>query len=412
MVSLLLLCAAMSGCRDGAVGDDRIELVLITGGGTLGESSRAMARQFEQDHPHIRVRVVSTPGKQYYVKSLTMIAGRAPVDVMWLGQGFGMFASRGALLDLAPFIEADPAFNLDDYFERVVDWYRYENQLYGIPTGIDVEVLGYNREHFEQAGLASPDLNWTIDDLVAAGQQLTPQSSPNGRRERIGLGFDVIPLAYYGLRLLTPDDRAFGLNTPMARDWLVLNRRFREEEPILAARGDRESMDRLGSFIGGRISMMSVYTWDLADLEAQMKSPWDVVPVPLGPDGKRRAWASSAGFSIPHHSKHPQEAWLLLKYLVSASFQEQAMDKSIPALKSLQKGFVEIGGGSTNRQAFLDSLDYLEPTPRIGALGEVAAEWRYWRDRSLLGQIEPAEALTQAERQINRILAYHQRQIQ
>lgn len=408
IAALCSACAfAFCGCGEQDAESTEIELVLVTIGGQTGDTTREMARRFERDHPGIRVRVVVTPGQHYYVKSLTMVAGRAPVDVLWLGQGFGMFAARGALMDLTPLIEGDADFALDDYFQPVVDWYRYDEKLYGIPTGIDVEVLGFNRTHFHEAGLPEPNAAWTVHDMIAAGKRLTPAAEPGVQRTRMGLGFEQIPPEYYGLQLLTPDDTAFALNTPLGNEWLAMNQRYSVQEPILAARGDRESMDRLGAFIGGQVSITPVYTWDLVPLAAQMREPWDVTPVPVGPNGVRRAWASSAGFSIPYHSKHPQEAWLLLKYLASEAFQEQAINTRIPALTSLQPRFLAADDAPENRQVFLDSLEFLQPTPRIGALQEVTAEWQYWRERSILGQLPSEQALAEAERNINRILEYH-----
>ena len=44
--------------------------------------------------------------------------------------------------------------------------------MYGIPKDKDTVCLVYNKEMFDQAGVAYPDENWTWDDLVDASQKI------------------------------------------------------------------------------------------------------------------------------------------------------------------------------------------------------------------------------------------------
>src|SRR5688572_11156915 len=83
------------------VDDGRVHLVMATPAGLADRPHYENAvRRFAEDHPDVDVEIIEIPGN-YYQKLLVMIAGRNPPDLMWMGQGFGEFARRGAFLDVS-----------------------------------------------------------------------------------------------------------------------------------------------------------------------------------------------------------------------------------------------------------------------------------------------------------------------
>jgi multiple sugar transport system substrate-binding protein len=82
-------------------------------------------------------------------------------------------ATITATLDLQPLIDADATFRLADYPPALLAPFRQGDGLYGLPAGVDFRVLHYNRTAFAAAGVAPPSATWTLEDLLAAAQQLT-----------------------------------------------------------------------------------------------------------------------------------------------------------------------------------------------------------------------------------------------
>src|SRR5690606_12070767 len=68
---------------------------------------------------------------------------------------------------------------LNDAFTRI-------NQLFVQPLVFSPIVLGYNKEHFRDAGLMEPDSSWTWDHVEKAAIQLT------NKRDRHGLFFHIL----------------------------------------------------------------------------------------------------------------------------------------------------------------------------------------------------------------------------
>jgi multiple sugar transport system substrate-binding protein len=79
--------------------------------------------------------------------------------------------------------------DVNDYWPGALKTTSFEDHVYGFPRDIGMEVLYYNKDHFDEAGLDYPDENWTWDDLRAAAEALTITAA-SGRVERYGLGME------------------------------------------------------------------------------------------------------------------------------------------------------------------------------------------------------------------------------
>ena len=110
-----------------------------------------------------------------------------------------------------------------------------------------------------------------------------------------------------------------------------LEKKYKVSPPIslIMARGLNEM------FEAGKIAMSISYTWTLREFRKACNFGWDIA---LLPRGKVRAhWMSTAGHAISSQTKHPEEAWLLLKFLSSKEAQIMAMDSTVPTLVELNE---------------------------------------------------------------------------
>jgi ABC-type glycerol-3-phosphate transport system substrate-binding protein len=70
------------------------------------------------------------------------------------------------VLDLEPLLAADPAFDLDDFYPLALDTLRQEGRLKGLPSEVDLVVIYYNKDLFDQADVSYPATGWTRDDFL------------------------------------------------------------------------------------------------------------------------------------------------------------------------------------------------------------------------------------------------------
>lgn len=386
-------------------GTEQVVLRVITAGGPNRIVETEVARKFMEKHPRIRVEFLQAPGRDYYVKSLAILAAGGDLDLLWMGSGFGLFAWRDALLPLDDFIRNDPEFPFAEYNPLAVGWYRHRGALLGLPYGIDVQAMAYNRQIFDAAGVPYPVADWTFQDFVDISRKLTAYGAAHPGVFRFGAGIDKIPPFYFGLSLITEDGERSGLQGQAAQDWLQTNVELLRDG-VMTRVGAQGTLDRLGEFVQGRIAMVEAYTWDMADLRNRAKFPWALQVNPRSKDGQLVGWASSSGFAISARTKHPQEAWLLLKEMVGADMQLGLMEATIPARKDLQGRYLqEMGLEESNLKALLEMLPGMRTPTRVPELLEASQELDYWFELALQGQTSPAEIAPQIEDGINKILS-------
>jgi multiple sugar transport system substrate-binding protein len=149
-----------------------------------------VADAFMAANPDIKIEIWSQPWGDYFTKIQTLwAAGDASVipNVMFLSPVVN-YAADGVLENLDPFIEAS-SYPTSDYWPGLLDFGMYDGHVYGFPHDIGLEVLYYNKDIFDEAGVEYPNENWTWDDLMAAAETLTVVEA-SGRVSRHALGME------------------------------------------------------------------------------------------------------------------------------------------------------------------------------------------------------------------------------
>jgi multiple sugar transport system substrate-binding protein len=77
---------------------------------------------------------------------------------------------------MEPFLSADPDVNKKDFYSAVLDQFAYQGQLWGLPGSVTVNLVNYNKDLFDAAGLDYPAMDWTTSDFLQAAVDLTQSS--------------------------------------------------------------------------------------------------------------------------------------------------------------------------------------------------------------------------------------------
>ncbi|MCB0031572.1 MAG: extracellular solute-binding protein, partial [Anaerolineales bacterium] len=143
-----------------------------------------VADAYMEANPNVTVELWAQPWGDYFTKLQTLWAAgddEAIPDVLFLSP-VPQYAADGVLEPLDSYIDAS-GYDVGDYWNGAIDIMKYDGNIYGFPRDIGLEVLYYNKDHFDEAGLDYPDASWTWDDLRAAAEALTITSA-SGRVER------------------------------------------------------------------------------------------------------------------------------------------------------------------------------------------------------------------------------------
>lgn len=404
----LVFVPLLGGCRREQPDTGIIELTYADAiSATTDKTVKAALSEFMREHPHIRVRRVSVAG-DYYSKLMVMIAGNTAPDVMWMGAGFGEFARRGAFLDISPM---ERELKPDEYFSSVIDWYRLDKKLYGFPYGIDCMVIAYNKDLFRKAKVPFPREDWKLDDFVKISRALMEPQRARKTPEYFAFGSfgsESLEIGTFGAQLLSADNQKCLLASPQGIEAMQFNYDLKERYRVSAgpSAGSDGGLNISQDFKLGKLAMVTMATWDLPTFQKEIKSfDWDVV---LPPKGKRRAvWASSSGLAVYARTPHPREAMLLLKHLASPPLQLQLGigTGAVPTHRATaQKWLRVMKRPPENLKAFVETVPFLEPKPRVVALSQINSEYERARERVLLKRATPTQGMRDAARKIDKII--------
>lgn len=157
----------------------------------LEESLAGVFRRFSADNPGWTIEhmpLVGTPVEQLQkVQLLTM--GSNP-DLFTVDASVPSYVGNGWLEPLDRLVERD-GVDLSHFTGAMLDSFLYRDSLWAIPVFANIDMIVYNKDLFDEAGVPYPperwgDPTWTWDAMIAKAQQLTKLDS-RGRFEQIGL---------------------------------------------------------------------------------------------------------------------------------------------------------------------------------------------------------------------------------
>lgn len=283
---------------------------------------------------------------------LDAVGGQLPDVAMVSANWHRALATRGLFNELTAgqFKELD----LADFWPALIGVYTYGDKVFGIPTDLDLQLLFYNADIFESAGVAPPTESWTWDDLHNSAVATT---SDAGGGKTYGYSIPDYPttemIAWsYGGALLSEVD---GVDVSTI------------DEP-----GGRRAMELVGAMLtdgsamapgtdvaveSGRVAMYVAGPWAARYIYGEVDFAWDAVPVPMGDERVVLAWGSTLAtfattekadavnafydfFLSPELQYQRADDWAWFPPGKSATTMDGFMDPSVMQLNEAQKQFV------------------------------------------------------------------------
>lgn len=307
------------------------------------QSVKKGLESFMRQHPAIKVEYQPVPGAQYSQKLLTMLAGNAAPDVFFLySNDYRAVQKRGVLLDLTPMFKRD--MSLDDFIPSAAQIMDISGKIYGISSCTVSPVLYYNKTLFDKANIPYPPSDpakaWTWEQFRGAARKLTVKDG-NKVIQYGAYGFENFyqtsaQILSNGGNLFNSDRTKMAIHAPEAKEVLqsVLDLRTKDGAAPTAKTLDSIGMKPNQMLETGKVAMVADGSWALQEL-ATMGFPVGVAALPkfkqATTHGQAHVHAAAA------KTKHPKEAWELLKFLSSEEYQIQNIKEGLwmPNRKSL-----------------------------------------------------------------------------
>ena len=378
----------------------------------------AVAAAFMEEHPEIQIEIWHQPWADYFTSIQTLwTSGDSSVipDIAFLSP-INNYAKDGVLEPLDPYIE-ESGFNREDFWPGLLEYAMYDGMVYGFPRDTGSEVLYYNKDIFDEAGVAYPDETWTWDDLLAAAEQLTVVEG-SGRVSRYALGMEggKYQLWVGQNRGSILDDMATPttctLDSPEAVEAITFFSDMMDNNYAMRDANLSQAGGDAAVFQSGQVAMIiqnasRVPTFNEAGLN------YDVAVVPIPEGGQRSASAAGAAWTMSSFSDNKDAAWTFLNWLTSTDGGQALYTQSgeiLPALQSTANSdlFLGIEGAPENRQAFIIEGE----NAKVGRAG-LFPEWNELSSTIIspglqpiwAGEVAPADALPAICESANAFLA-------
>jgi ABC-type glycerol-3-phosphate transport system substrate-binding protein len=240
-------------------------------------------------------------------------AGQAPADVIFLTEEApSNVVATGNMLSLNEFISLGD-LDMDD-FEKV-DFWTIEDQVYAIPTYLQLVMMDYNTATLAEAGFDAPPATWVeLRDMAVAIQEAGIDDNP------IAMG--AIDWSWYLIALSMGDpmfdeelNPVFADEGSKAREAMALLLSFFEDElispEILAGSINQHALFWSGTGVFHQAWQGSVRVANNPDSSQQAPNVEYLVLPEVG-----NTWSFPAGIGISANSENPEAAWEFVKWYV------------------------------------------------------------------------------------------------
>jgi ABC-type glycerol-3-phosphate transport system substrate-binding protein len=294
-----------------------------------------LIEQFQNQYSHTRVRLVAE-SEIISSDELNRIAALA-VTADVFAYSPTIHENHQYLLDLRPLLNADLAFDANDFLPGLLD---DGDSLWSLPVATSYPLLFFDKTAFDAAGLAYPEPGWTLDEFLTAAQALTLREG----NEVVQWGyvpFQVQPLLATQLAAPLVVDGEPRLTDPDVTDalqWLADLFILHEVSPWLenykpvTLREAGGGPDPISLVREGRAAMWSAdhSVWQFGFDDENI----GLATIPRSPQGYA-ADTIRYDLAISRGTAQPQAAWILLTFLSQQPPVHSVIDLLVPARRSV-----------------------------------------------------------------------------
>jgi multiple sugar transport system substrate-binding protein len=371
-ITIIVIALLVSACGGGGGGApapaEKVTLRLWSHqNAAFQKANEAIITKFTAQNPNIEVKYENFPYDQYIQTIQTAMSAGNEADVIELfGTWTCSYANGGRLAEVpADVMTYEQAQTI--YFKAPLDGYYCGGKLYGLPQEFNLENGGslVNPALFEKHGVTFPPQWKTFSDLIADAQKMTEFEGDKmmvaGFSPVTGDGLSFTFLAgilQLGGKYFAEDGKHFNFDTPEARQTIQMMVDWAQKDKVVDPVLFNDTENPVStSFFTGNMAIGFVGSW--AAGEGQIEYPdmeFDYVQIPPY-FGSEHKYAADSGWGkvVSVNTKHPVEAWKLVKFMAGeqdGSLTWNIDTKTIPAMKALVE----------NPEQLLEAAPFIEAT--------------------------------------------------
>lgn len=408
VVLILGIVALLSGCGAPAAPSGTVSF-MVWGDPAEKTAYETLVSAFKQKQTGIDIQITHIPGQTDYRKRLaTDFAAGQPADIVLLNyRRMGSFAAKQAIEPLESYLERSSVIKEADFYPETIAPFRYNGSLMCIPQNVSSLVVYYNKQLFDQAGIAYPGDRWSWDEFLTTAKALTKDTNNDGQIDQYGAGVEpslirVAPFVWQnGGELVSPADKPaqLALDTPEALaavQWFV---DLQTKHHVVPDAVQEEAEDSESRFQNGRTAMFFESRRAVPTLREIETFDWDVAPMPQGT--QPAGILHSDAYCMSAKTQNKDAAWSFIEFANSPEGQEiiAKTGRTVPSLKAVAESevFLESTEKPQRSKVFLDVIPIIRAVPTMDTWEDIENTVNNELERAFYGQATVEEAMATAK---------------
>ncbi|MCG1010689.1 ABC transporter substrate-binding protein [Salinicoccus sp. ID82-1] len=281
---------------------------------------------FNNSQEEIEVQHTYVPWGDIWTKNLAAIAAGDPPDVIINDiNTVKLRAQEGQMEPLTEFVDEEVQ---NRFYDQMAEATMFDGEMYALPFNTDTQILFYNKDLFEEAGLdpEDPPSTWAEMEEYAAALDVQEGESYEtiGFYPLIGPGSDLWMLNALGENYIDEEGNV-SIDTEPVHDtfnWILEQKNKYGENTITSINSQFENAQQ-DPFMAGNIAMMvqnANYYVQLRDFGQDLN--FGVAPLPEKEEGNgHTSWGGGFVAEVPSGAKNPEASYQFIEFLTNHDTQ-------------------------------------------------------------------------------------------
>ncbi len=404
--ALSIVLAGMMAATLAAVGsvpamaEDGGEVTITTWNEVNPDDSLNMYKKAEEA-TGVKVNVTVIPESDYSSKLNQMVNtadSSADIMIVWEND-IKNFAEAGGIDALDDYL-ADSSIDTTDFIDAVAKLSDGLGGTYGLPWCAATEIMYYNKDMFDAAGIEYPTNDWSYEDFKAAAEKLTTDgvygcTLPNLQTWWAGIGGA-------GDQVYDPESGELVIGEGAVS--FLTDCKDMVDKNIMP----EPSSDTTDMFAAGKAAMSWQGSWMIGSYAGSLDFNWDIATIPT--NQVKYNTLHTGFYTLNANSQNKEAAWKVIEYLMGEEGQtinskSSANPSALKTIADQGAWKVEAATSITNWDAMTDSLAagvFGYTCLPSGVTGDAVSKF----NSVLLGEMTPEEAVEAASQYAAETIGY------
>lgn len=275
---------------------------------------------FERKYDNVKVVYRSGTLMEDYSEWLAqkVLTGNEPDVFIVLQEDFNTFSEIGMLEPLTKYIEEEPGFSKNDYYEKALEAGNYNDDQFAMPFEIVPTFMIVNQSLLAKNKLSIPKDQWTLDSFMDISEQLTKDVNNDNIIDQFGsVGFEWDHVYYAENGGFSQGNRAVEIY---------------EEKKLKNAIDFTKSLYQLnkGHIVSNKEfseGLVGFKPFSLAEFRAYKPYPykvkkysnfnWGAIPFPVKEDNQSQAKLYTVQLGMSSRTKEKDLSWEFIRFMTS-----------------------------------------------------------------------------------------------